>query len=164
MAELLRLVVDVVGLLFPFRIIKASSRGLYYVFGRVVATVPPGCYPVVPWFTDCVPVSVVPHVFQTPLQTVGRCSFSASLVVTVTDACAAWTTLERWDESAVELATAVLAEAVAEAEAKPDMDAVLARINAELSPHGVEVSRLRFLDFTTDAPVIRLLQSQETRR
>jgi hypothetical protein len=163
-AELLRLIVDVVGLLFPFRLVRASNRGLYFFCGRVLATLDPGVYPVVPWFCDVVPVSVVPHVYQTPLQTVGQCSFSASLVVTVVDAEAAWTTLERWDESVVELATAALSEAVRAADGLPDVTAVTASINHELRPHGLVVSRVRLLDFVQDAPVIRLLQSQETRR
>lgn len=154
MAELLRLVVDIVSLLFPFRLIHPWERGLYYLFGHCLATVGPGCYLVIPWFSEVRPVSVVPSVHATPIQTVGSVTFSASLVLRVTDPAAAYNTLERYEESALELAGAVLSEALHQGEA--DLGQVTARINAELAPHGVLVERLRFLNYTT-APAIRLL-------
>ena len=156
MAELLRLFLDLLATLFPLRLVSQSQRGVPFFFGRSPhRTLPPGIYPVVPWFTDVVPVSVVPHVYQTPVQTVGARTFSASLVVRVTDAWAAYNTLEVWPESAVELAGAVLSDAVRECDT-PNLGAVTARINDELAPHGIAVDRLRFLDFT-DAPAVRLL-------
>ncbi len=156
MSDLLRLIVDVATLLFPFRLVSQSQRGVPFVFGwSPRCTLPPGVYFVLPWFTDVVPVSVVPHVYQTPVQTIGRRTFSASVVIRVVDAWAAYNTLELWHESAVELAGAVLADAVRH-ESCENLPAVCDRINAELAPHGIHVDRLRFLDYT-ESPAVRLL-------
>lgn len=164
MAELLRLIMDLVSLLFPFRLVHQSQRGVLFLWGTSPrCTLSPGIYFVLPWFTDVVPVSVVPHVYQTPLQTVAGVSFSASLVVHVTDAWAAFNTLELWHESAVELASAVLSQEMLAGGGKVDMVAVQAQLNRELAAFGLSVDRLRFLDYA-EAPVIRLLNSQENRK
>jgi len=153
-SDLIRLVVEIVTLLFPFRLVHSWERGIYYFFGHYVTTVGPGCYPVLPWFSDVRTVSVVPSVRATPIQTVGDVTFSASLVFTVTDPAAAFNTLERYEESTLELAGAILSDALRSGPV--DLAAVTDKINGELSPHGVRVDRLRFLNHTT-APAIRLL-------
>jgi regulator of protease activity HflC (stomatin/prohibitin superfamily) len=162
MADLLRLVVDLAGLLFPFRIVHTWERGLLFVFGRCVRTVlPAGVYPILPWFTDIRPISVVPSVHQTPVQTIGGTTFSLSLVLRVFDPWAAWNTLEAWSESSVELASAVAAAYLRDsAGSEPDTEEMRGALNDELRPHGVEVLRLRFNDYVVDAPVVRLLSSQ----
>jgi len=156
-SDILRLVVDLATLLFPLRLVHPWERGLYFFCGRYVATLRPGCYPVLPWFSDVRTVSIVPSVHTTPLQTVGAVTFSASLVLRVTDPVAAYTTLERYEESALELAGAVLSDAVRAGSA--DLVAITAQINAELSPHGVEITRLRFLNHT-HAPAVRVLMER----
>jgi len=157
MTDFLRLVVDIVALLFPFRLVHQWERGLYYLFGHCLATVGPGCYFVVPWFSEVRTVSMVPSVHQTPVQTVGTVSFSASLVLRVTDPFLAYNTLEKYEESAVELAGAVLSESVRNG---TSLEVAQAAINTELAPHGLAVDRLRFLN-RTEAPTVRLLGSLE---
>lgn len=158
MAELLRLIVDLAGLLFPFRLVHTWERGLLFLCGRCVRRhLPPGLYPVLPWFTDIRCVSVVPSVHQTPVQTIGDLTFSLSLTLRVFDPWAAYNTLEAWAESSAELAAAVAAEEMRGKTGSPDVGAIRDAINRELAPHGVEVLRLRLLDYVTGAPVVRLL-------
>lgn len=163
MSDLLRLVVDLFSLVWPLRLVHQWERGVVYLFGRYAATVRPGCYVIVPWFCSVTPVSVVPHVYQTPLQTVADLSFSASLVVQVIDPYLAHNTLEKWDESVVELCAAGLSDAVRRGEGD-DLKRVRRRVNRELAPHGLRLLRLRYLDYVRGAPTIRLLNSQETRK
>lgn len=159
MADLLRLVVELASLLFPFRLVHTWERGLFFAFGRCLnRRLPPGVYPVVPWFTDVKTVSVVPSVHQTPVQTIGDTTFSLSLVLRVLDPWKAYNTLEVWAESSVELASAVAAAYLRESGSEvPDVEAMRARLNEELAPHGVVVERLRFNDLVSGAPVVRLL-------
>lgn len=162
MTDLLRLVTELAAHLFPFRLVQQHESGLYFLTGRCLAVVPPGAYFVVPWFTDVTPVSVVPHVFQTPLQTIGDLSFSASLVVKVTDPWLAFNTLELWHESVVELCAAGISHAVREGYGE-NLHRVRREVNRELKPHGLRLLRLRYLDHVRGAPTVRLLNSTENR-
>lgn len=162
MTDLLRLVTELAAHLFPFRLVHQHESGLYFLAGRCLAVVPPGLYFVVPWFTDVTGVSMVPHVFQTPLQTINDLSFSASVVVRVTGPWKAHNTLELWHESAVELCSAGLPAAVRSGHGD-DLAAVRRDVNRELRPHGVRLIRLRYLDYVRGAPTLRLLNSQENR-
>lgn len=172
MAELVKLLVELLTMLWPFRIVWRWQRGVYFVSGRDVATVGPGLKLVFPFLTDVKMVSIVPEVYTTPLQIVtlrdGRSlNFSASVTVVVRDARAAYTKIGHWAETVVELAAAVLAAELADVEVerldpkRGRRDRLLAElqgsINETIREYGLEVITLRMNNFAIGLRTLRLL-------
>jgi regulator of protease activity HflC (stomatin/prohibitin superfamily) len=171
-AELVKLVVDLLTMLWPLRRVQPWENGVYIIFGKWVRVVGPGVKLVLPYFTEVHPVSVVPEVYTTPLQSItlrdGRSlNFSASVTVVVRDAKAAYTRVGHWAETVVELAAAVLAAELADVEVdrldpkRGKRDRVLselqAAINDATAPFGLEVLSLRMSNFAIGLRTIRLM-------
>lgn len=171
MADFLRLVLDAIQFVWPFRIVQQWQRGGYYVFGRWWREVGPGLYPILPWFTELREESIVPAVVSTgrqdiTLQDGTLLSFSASATVRVFDINLAINSVDSYTETTQELIAAILAEKLAEVDAvriTPDKRGRLISdlrrwVDTEARVFGVEVSKLRFNSFVTNIPVLRLLQ------
>ena len=170
MAELLRVLVDVIGFLWPFRIVWEWEAGAYYVCGRYWKPVGKGCWPVLPFFCDVRTVNTVPDIYSTGLQDITAkdgdiLTFAASLTLVVTDAAAALNRVVRHEETATESAGAVLAVTLADlgaerldpARRRGLIRTCLAEINRELAEYGIEVTALRFTTFVRGARTYRLL-------
>lgn len=167
MEGVVRLVVEIVGYLWPFRAVEQWERGVYYVFGRYWRTVGPGRWPVIPYFMNVIAVSVVPVPVSCPLQTIttksgGTLTFSATATVCVTDAAAALNAVDQYKDSVVELVSALLAEELAE---KPDEQLHSSRLetslrtalNKQTTLYGIEVQAVRFANFAMNLRTYRLL-------
>ena len=172
MVELLQLLIQLAERLFPFRKIEQWETGVVSVLGRYWRTVGPLTYPVIPYLVDIHPVSVVPAIHGTPLQTItlrdGRAlTFSATVTVQVDDAAKAWNTVERYAESTMELVSALLAEHLADVDpdrfdpARGKRDRLLAELaseaDAETVKFGVRVRAIRFGNFAVGVKTLRLL-------
>lgn len=170
MAELLRVLVDVIGYLWPFRIVWEWEAGAYYICGIYFRPVRRGCWPVIPFFCDVRTVNRVPDIYSTGLQDITAkdgeiLTFAASLTLVVTDAAAALNRVVRHEETATECAGAVLADTLADLGSErldPErrrglIRTCLAAINREVAEYGVEVTALRFTTFVRGARTYRLL-------
>lgn len=176
MAELLRLLMDIIGQLSPFVKVSQWQHGLYTVNGRYQWTTGPGLKLVVPWFCEVQRVSVVPEIETTPLQTVtlrdGKTlTYSASLTLRVTDAAKAWNNVGHYSETAVELAAGVISSMLAEEDpvriVDPSrskranmLDDIRGEINEQLANYGIEVLALRLNNFALGVPTLRLLMDK----
>jgi len=172
MAEVVKLVVDLLVMLWPFRIVWAWQRGVYFFCGRSMGVVGPGLKVVFPFLCDVRVVSVVPEVMLTPLQTItlrdnSVLSYSASITVVVVNAHLAYCTLGHWSETVVEIAAAVMSEGLADADpekfdpARGKRDNLLERqrvaINVLIGQYGLEVTALRLNNFVRSVRTLRLL-------
>jgi regulator of protease activity HflC (stomatin/prohibitin superfamily) len=130
---------------------------------------------VIPWFTDIHEVSVVPAIVQTPRTDITLAdgtpvSFSASAWVQVTDVNLAVNSVDNFQQSTVELITAVCAERLAQIDADRLAPEKRTRFlsdlkrwcNEEANPFGIEVQKLRFASFVMKVKTIRLLGGGET--
>lgn len=177
MTDLLRLLVDVFGLLWPFRVVRAWEHGVQYVWGRYWRTVGPGVYPVIPWFMDVLPVSVVPSAWGTPLQTItlrdGRTlTFSALATLRVVDPAAALNEVQEWQETTMEVVSGILANRLAEEETdsfkseygrrKNLLERLRKEAAEEATKYGISVEMIRFTNFAVGLRAHRLLLDRAT--
>lgn len=177
MGDILRAVLDIVTLLWPFRMVMQWQKGVRYVFGRYWSTVPPGTYFNLPFFMSMHPVEVVPSVWGTPLQTItlkdGKAlSFSAMATLKVVDPNLALNAVMEWQETTMETVSGVLAERLSEVDSddfKPQykkrvnlIEKLREEVNKETLPKGVEVQAIRFNNFMIGVRVYRLLQDRAT--
>lgn len=172
MTELFIKLLDWISALSPLRIVRHWERGVYLVAGKHRGTVGPGLKLVVPGLCEIIRVPVVPEIYTTPLQTVtlrdgSALTFSASATVIVTDPAKAFLELGHYTETVQEIAAAVLAEGLADADPKrfdPErgkrdrlLDEQRAAINAAVNVYGLEVTALRLNNFARGVRTIRLL-------
>lgn len=173
MEGFLRVLFDSIAYLWPFRIIKTWQRGGLYEYGKFIRVLGPGCWPIIPFFTDVLEISVVPAIVRTP-----RLDITLSDGSSLTFAAAAWAKVASYDlaintvddfkETTQELMAAVLAEQLAEidgARVQPSrrkglIKTLTVEINKESSLFGIEVTGLRFTTFVTSVRTYRLLQDQ----
>lgn len=172
MGDLLLKLIDMAGSLAPFRTVPAWSVGLYMVFGKCRGVVGPGLKLILPGACEVIKVSVVPDVYVSPLQSVtlrdgSTLTFSASVTVVVTDARKAYLELGHYTETVQEIAAAVLAEGMADADperfdpARGKRDRLLAElreeINAAIGCYGLTATALRLNNFVRGVRTVRLL-------
>lgn len=175
MGDFLRIVLDSIQFLWPFRLVKQWERGGYYVCGRWWRDIGPGVYPVVPWFTEVYEVGVAEAIVGTGRQDITlsdgtTCSFSAAATVRVIDVNLALNSVDTYTETMQELLAAVLADRLADVDAarlapekRKRLFADLERwVAAEALPYGLEVKRVRFTSFLTNVKAHRLLIDQST--
>jgi len=177
MGDVVMKLIELGGRLLPFRLVMAWEVGLYFLAGKCRGVVGPGLKLIVPGLCDVRCVSVVPEVYTTPLQTVSlrdgaMLTFSASVTVYVADARLAYCGLGHWQETVVEMAAAVLAEGLADADpdrfdpARGKRDRLLGEqrdgINEAIGPHGLVATALRMNNFALGIRTIRLLTDRAT--
>lgn len=172
MTELVRLLVDVVQFLWPFRIVWQWEVGAYYICGRYVFQVPTGVWPVVPFFFDVKSANVVPDVFSTEEQTIemqdgGTLTFTASVRMRVVEPALSLNNVVDHEENAVEDVAAVLAETLADmpperldpAKRRSLLRKCELEVNKLLGEYGMEVERIRFTNFLRNIRAYRLITS-----
>lgn len=175
MGELVRLVIEIVQLIWPFRIVHQWERAGYYVFGRWWKEVGPGCWPVVPWFFEVREISTAQAIVGTgrldiTLADERMLSFAASANVRVVDTNLAINSVDEYRQTAQELLCAVLADELAKVETErfaPNrrsrlLSSLETALNAEAKEFGIEFSKVRFKSFVVVSRVLRLLIDQTT--
>lgn len=174
MADFGRLLLDVIKFIWPFRIITEWERGGIYIFGHYWRSVGPGLYPLIPWFTNILDLSVVPSIIKTPrldimLQDGSTLSFAAAATVKVMDFNLAINTVDKYAETTHELVSAVLAERLAAVDITrlaPDrrgrlLSDLLRWLNDESLVFGVQIQKVRFTTFIRNVRTYRLMQDTE---
>lgn len=173
MNDLLRLILDSITYLWPVKIVMEYERGVYYVCGRYWKEMGPGPKLVPPFFAELRIESVVPDVYVTRLQSIetkdGKTlTYSATMEIEIVDLNAAYNRVHNYGESALETASAVLSEKLAEVGAEmltPEkrgylIAGCLGRLRTELSPLGLKVNTLRFNNFVRQMRIVRLFNDQ----
>ena len=173
MGELVRLVIDTIAYIWPFRIVKQWERGGYMVVGKWHHEVGPGLYLVVPFFTDVHAVPVTGSRVGTGRQDLtlfdgSTLSFTATVWAEISDVRAAICDVTNYDDTAQEDLTAVLSNELAELD--PDrlrprrrgalfkeLEKKIAEAHAE---YGVKSSDLSFGSFVLGLKVHRHLIDQ----
>jgi regulator of protease activity HflC (stomatin/prohibitin superfamily) len=170
MGDFLRLLLDSIQFLWPFRKVEQWERGQYYIFGKAMWVVGPGVWPLIPWFMEVRERSTVPGIVRGNRQDItlrdgSWLSFSASAIVRVADLNLALNTVDQYDETVQELLEAVLADKLAQVEvsrlAPEKVNRLLADLTRwvadEAAAFGVEVHRVRFVTFVHKPRIFRLL-------
>lgn len=173
MSDLVRLIIEVCQLVWPFRLVHQWEHGAYYVCGRFWRVVKAGVYPVVPWFMDVKTVSTAEAIFGTGRQDItlsdGRTlSFAATAKAHVVDANLALNSIDDIQTSSQEILSSVLADKLAEVDAERLSHdrrgrlfaSLRAAVAAEAALHGVEITNVRFTSFVLNPKTIRLLIDQ----
>lgn len=164
-------IIEAARYVWPFRIVHQWERGVVFICGRCIGTVPPGVYPIIPFFTDVKPTSVVPGVISTPLLTVttrdnkSTITFSAAATLQISNANYAWNRIDNVAETMRELLAAVTAEKLAEVDPgrldgekrKRLIADMVMWLNRELEPYGLEVLAVRFTNFVVNIRAFRLM-------
>ena len=176
MGDFLRIILDSIQYLWPFRPVEAWERGAYFVLNRPRWRVGPGYWPMVPYFSDVKAVSVAPAIIRTPLQIVTLVSgktlaFSASATVQVEDVVSALVDVDSYEETTGELISGALAERLAKVDPERFETAVRRRnllqelasdLDEECLAFGVRVRALRFNNFAINLKTYRLLTDSAT--
>lgn len=171
MGDFLRVILDSIAYLWPFRIVQQWECGGYYVFGRYWKQVGPGCYPVFPFFTEVREACIVDDQIRTARQDLtlkdgSMVSVEAVASFKITDYNLAENTVHDCDHRTYLTIESVIADKLRSVEASRLEPAGLSRllsdltrwVNEETSVFGVEVSYIRFSTFVTKARTYRLLQ------
>lgn len=173
MGDLLRVLLDAIQYIWPFRIVREWERANFYVCGRYWKEVGPGVYPVVPWFMDVHSNSIAPGIVSTRRQDITLAdgtilSFAASAWAQVVSMNLAVNRVDDYTQTVREVVEAVLADRLAAVDVERLASDKRARllsdcrrwIQEECTPFGVEVSKVRFTSFLTRVKAHRLLVDQ----
>lgn len=182
MGDFLRVILDSISYLWPFRLVQEYERGVYYFCGKRVV-IPrwlggPDCRPGIPWivlpfFCEVKTITVVRDTIVTPIQSItirdgSILTFSASAQIEVDSADAAYNKVNSYAQTVSEDLAAVLAEKLAEVEPERLAPEVRGRligackqsVGAAVGVYGVRVLSIRFNNFVRNARVYRLFNEQ----
>lgn len=161
---------DLVKLIWPFEIVQEYEFGVYYFCGHYWKTMARGLKLVLPWFCKIILVPRTPTRIQTPrieltVEGGGTVSFTASAFARVVDAAKATNEVDNYQETVIEILTAICAEKVGAVDVgrlAPEKRTRLLSdltkwVNAETTPFGVEVAGVVFTSFVTNVRIYRLL-------
>jgi hypothetical protein len=170
LGDFLRLLLDSIQFLWPLRRINAWEQGQYFVCGHAKWVVGPGVWPVIPWFIDVKELGVVPGIIRGNRQDITLrdgtwLSFSASAQMRVADVNLVNNNVEQYNETAQELLEAVLADKLAQVDVSRLVPEKVNRLLADLTrwvaeeaaPFGIEVRKVRFVNFVHKPRIFRLL-------
>lgn len=172
MAELLRVLIDVMEFLWPHKKVMEWERGILYWNGRFNRVVGPGGYWCLWWFEDLKTILMVPDPRTTPVMDVTLrngdiLTVSATVVLVTRSAAKAMNLVAKHDESGLETAGAILCDTLADLDGQrlePErrrglIKTCLKAINGELEEYGMEALSLRFNTFVRAHRTYRLLTS-----
>jgi hypothetical protein len=174
----LRVLLDSIAYLWPFRIVKVWDEAGYYIGGRMWRKASAngglfrrGIYFVVPFFTDVVDRSRVPAMIRT-----ARIDLTLDDGTTLTAIATAWARMVDFDkavngvddfyETSQETFAAVVAERLAEVDVERLSPSKRKRwltdltrwVNEETMVYGVEVTNVRFTTFVLKVKTYRFMQ------
>lgn len=176
MSDLLRVLIELFNAVWPFRVVHTGQKGAVYLCGRYQGWVGPGCYPFLPFFSDVIPVMVVPDLFGTPrldvtLRDGSMLSYSAMVTLRVEDVGKALNEVVDWSESSIEKASGALSLGLADADpkrfdpARGKRDRLIEELrlsaDARTSEFGVRVVEITFPNFAVVRPY-RLILDRST--
>lgn len=161
MGDFLRVVLDSISYLWPFRFVHQYEAGGYYVLGKMHWRVRPGwLYPIVPWFCDVKTLTVVSHRVTGGRQDITMLdgtmlTFEARAAVNVFDVDKALNDVDDMHHAVQLDMGSVLAEKLATED--PDrlrprrrgtlFKELTAAVSAATEPYGVRVEDVGFVSF-----------------
>jgi regulator of protease activity HflC (stomatin/prohibitin superfamily) len=170
MGDFLRVLLDSIAYLWPFKIIHQYQVGGMYLFGKFRRVLEPGLYFAVPFFQHIIDVGAVPYMVVTPRMDLtlrdGRAlSVVASAWVRVSDFNLAINTVDSFHSTTTEIIKAVVADRLARVQPsrlEPESRADLLRdltswVAQEAGEYGISVEKVRFSTFVLGARTYRLL-------
>lgn len=173
MGELVRLVIDTIAYVWPFRIVRPWERAGFMVLGKWWKEIGPGLYIIVPFFMDVHAVSVAEAIAGTPrldiTLTDGRTlSFSATCTAHIEDVRKAVCDVDDFATTTQELLASVLADKLADVDVERLSPQKRGRLFADLrrwvadeaAKYGVAVTAIRFTSFVVGARTYRHLVDQ----
>lgn len=173
MADFVRLLIDIVQFLWPFRRVEHWERGVRYWMGRAGQVVGPGVYPVIPWFGEVRTAPVAEFIIGTgrldlAIKDGTVLSFAATATAQVSDVFQALNAVNEYQETATEAFMSACADQLAEetaASLEPSrrtrmMKRVQAAVAGKLSRYGIEVLEVNFISLVPNARVHRLVIDQ----
>lgn len=173
MGDLVRLVIEIVQLIWPFRVVRQWERGGYLMCGLWRFEVGPGLYPVIPWFFDVHEVSIATAYCGTARQDITLAdgtalSFAAIAKVRVVRVRDAVVNVDEFRTSTQEVLAGVLADRLAnvdadrfEPEKRKRLCSDLKRwVQEETDKFGVEVEDVWFTSFVLRPRLYRFLIDQ----
>lgn len=174
MGDFLRVIIDSLGYLWPFRFVHVWEGGGYYVLGKMLFAVKPGrLYVILPWFCDVKTLTVVSHRVTGGRQDITMLdgtmlSFEARAEVEVFDVDKALNDVDDMHHAVQLDMAAVLAEGLATED--PDrlrprrrgtlFKELTAKVSAETEAYGVRVSDVGFISFVLKVRAHRLFIDQ----
>ncbi len=175
MGELVRLLIDSIAYIWPFRIVRQWERAGYFIFGKWRREIGPGVYMVIPFFMDVHQISVAEAICGTQRQDItlsdgSTLSFQATCTARVVDVRKAVCSVDEYQTTTQELLASVLADKLAEVDADRLSPQKRGRLFSDLkrwvadeaAGYGVEVTKVRFVSFVTNIRTHRLLIDQST--
>lgn len=171
-ADLVSAVVQIIGFLWPFRIVEQWERGLYTFCGRIAGKeLAPGLYPVVPWFCDVkeIPMSwdyVESGRLDLTLRDGRTLSGEAVAQMRVVDLRKAWVAFHDYEVDRRKMLRAVVSELLQEADPErfePSRrgrllgSSLLKAVQEGAAPIGCEVYAVQMTTFILGARSYRLL-------
>ncbi len=173
MGDFVRLLIDALAYVWPFRIVHTWERAGYLVFGRWWKEVGPGLYVVVPFFSDVHTVSIAESPCGTArldvtLSDGTLASVQAVAMARVINVMQAVCNVEHFATSTEQTLSAVLADRLGEIDAarlQPDkrgrlLTSLTGWVNKETEVFGVAVREVRFTSFVRQVRAHRLLVDQ----
>ncbi len=169
MSDFLRLVLDSIAYIWPFKVVMEWERCNYYICGRFWKSMKPGLKLVLPFFTEIRTETTVPMIFVTPMQSImlrdgNTLTFSATITLVVVDLDRAFNKVDKWAQTSTELASGLLAEKLADTDVglfEPEKRGRLIggcklSLGVALAEYGVKIQALRFNNFIRNMRVYRL--------
>lgn len=161
---------DSLQFLWPFKIVKAWERAIYYEGGKPIKELGPGLWLYLPWFTAIYDVTVVPDLCQTPRLDITLAdgvmlTFQAEADYQITDINAAVNTVCDYHHRVTKLLAGVLSETLGEKESTDLAAGVRGRLlttihqrtNKETQPFGASIRRVWFTTFVLRPRTFRVL-------
>lgn len=166
MGDFLRVILDSISFLWPFRVVKQYERCVYYCCGKVVRTrfflfsAAPGLKFLIPFFCDVKVYSVTEQVFTLPRQPIrlkdGKTLILRGVVVCeIDDIFAAELNVSNYTESTHEIASCTIADYLSDftseeldaANRRRILSTLRARVQKDVGNYGFKVKRISFSQF-----------------
>jgi regulator of protease activity HflC (stomatin/prohibitin superfamily) len=171
--DFVRLILDSIQFVWPFRRVQKWERALYMVCGRWVCEIGPGVYPILWFFCEVHAISVADALCGTPrlditLSDGTIASFQAICTARVIDVRKAVLSIDDYATTTQELLGAVLSDRLAQVdrdrlspEKRGRLISDLRRwVADEAAGYGVEIDKVRFSSFVLNVKAHRLLVDQ----
>lgn len=173
MGELVRLVIDCIAYIWPFRIVKEGETGLWYVRGRFWKEVQPSAYIIIPFFMEIDRVSIASDYLRTGRLEIRLADdkplcFECRATYRVIDA----RKMQRETDDAHSIAEGILASVTADrlGQVKSERLAADSRgrlfsdirrwVQDEASKFGMEIANITFTSMVLDPRIFRLMTDE----
>lgn len=161
---------EFIELLWPFRRVQQWENAGFYIGGRFIGLLPPGIYPVIPWFFEIKPFNISQGLITTrkldiTLDDKTQLLFIAAADRRVIDGNVALNMIDDFKEQAQELLEATISDAMqtmapdrlVSGSRKRLQTSLSLAVRKEAAKSGLWIDNVRFLSFVLQARTVRLI-------